>query len=219
MAAIVKLGLNLSLLGYDPFIPDMIPGRVQTMNSKDPLPTDEFFIRWVEASALMPIMQFSYFPWNYDSTVLDTTVAYATFHKALQSYMEKNYSSAKTPLFRPLFYADTANKKLYSIGDQFMLGPDIFAAPVLKSGATSRQLYIPKGDWIDGWSGKKVKSGLHKNYPASCPGMPIFIRASNKTLLKMTANHLAKINRGSINAGVTTSTYVAGLDRDLSVTG
>ena len=61
LKAMVSLGLHLSLIGYDLQIPDMIPGRVQTMNSDDPLPTDELMIRWTEASAFFPFMQFSYF--------------------------------------------------------------------------------------------------------------------------------------------------------------
>jgi alpha-glucosidase (family GH31 glycosyl hydrolase) len=58
LAAMVRLTLQLSLLGYDLQIPDMIPGRVQTLMADFPLPTDELMIRWTEATAFMPFMQF-----------------------------------------------------------------------------------------------------------------------------------------------------------------
>jgi len=32
-------------------------------------PERELYIRWIEATALMPVMQFSVVPWHYDSQV------------------------------------------------------------------------------------------------------------------------------------------------------
>ena len=86
LKAVVNLGLHLALIGYDTLIADMIPGRIQTMVSTLPLPTDELFIRWTEASALMPIMQFSYFPWNYAEATSHIARSYAQLHKALEDH-------------------------------------------------------------------------------------------------------------------------------------
>ena len=76
-------------MGYDLLIPDMIPGRIQTLVSNLPLPTDELFIRWTEATALMPFMQFSYFPWNYSETTTVIALRYAQLHKALEDYLHE----------------------------------------------------------------------------------------------------------------------------------
>ena len=64
LAAMVSLALHLGLMGYDLLIAVMIPGRVQTLKADLPLPSDEVMIRWTEATAFMPLMQVSYFPWN-----------------------------------------------------------------------------------------------------------------------------------------------------------
>jgi alpha-glucosidase (family GH31 glycosyl hydrolase) len=34
------------------------------------LPDKELFVRWMQANVLMPTMQFSYTPWDYDLEVL-----------------------------------------------------------------------------------------------------------------------------------------------------
>lgn len=36
------------------------------------LPDKELFVRWMQANVLMPTMQFSYTPWDYDLEVLYT---------------------------------------------------------------------------------------------------------------------------------------------------
>jgi alpha-glucosidase (family GH31 glycosyl hydrolase) len=37
------------------------------------------------------------------------------------------------------------------IEDQFLLGSDLLAAPVLEPGARERRLYLPPGAWVDLW--------------------------------------------------------------------
>ena len=35
--------------------------------------------------------------------------------------------------------------------DQFLFGPDLMVAPVIEPGATSRDVYVPEGRWVDLW--------------------------------------------------------------------
>ena len=41
------------------------------------------------------------------------------------------------------------------MGDQFLWGRDLLVAPVFTKGATSRDVYLPKGDWYDWWTNEK----------------------------------------------------------------
>ena len=219
LQAMVQLGLHLALLGYDVLIPDMIPGRMQTMVSTLPLPTDELFVRWTEASALMPIMQFSYFPWNYAPATADTAKGYAVLHKALETYLHEQAHDRHAPLLRPLWYDHPDRAELYSIADEFLLGSDILAAPVMKENQVARDIVLPPGQWRDAWTGKIYQQERILQHPAPCPGIPLFVRADCTELFEKMNRILATIARGSIATGTISATYTCGLDRDLTVTG
>ncbi len=218
LKAMVALGIHLGLVGYDILMPDMIPGRVQTMVSDMPLPTDELMVRWTEASTFFPLVQFSYLPWNYSSETEAAVNAYAQVHKALQDYIVAHSVDRSAPLLRPIWYGSPEQKELYAVADEFMLGPDLLAAPVLDPGVNFRDIVLPPGKWIDAWTGKNCEGPI-KNYPAPCPGIPVFVRAGNKELAAVLRDVLSKVERGSVPGGITTTKYVSGLDRDLNVTG
>ena len=218
LKAMVSLGLHLGLLGYDLLIPDMVPGRVQTMNSEDPLPTDELMIRWTEASAFFPLLQFSYFPWNYGEGTAAAVLGYAKVHKALESYLAVQAKDRTKPLLRPVWYDWPQQLELYAIPDQFMLGSDLLVAPVLDEGVTARDVVLPPGEWVDAWTGEPVL-GVLRQWPTPCPGIPVFVNARNAEMLETVSSELGAIQRGSVPQGTTTAAWQAGLDRDLSVTG
>lgn len=219
LRAMVHLGLHLALLGYDLLIPDMIPGRIQTLVSSLPLPSDELFIRWTEVSAFMPIMQFSYFPWNYSEEIFLIAQSYAELHKEIEEYLYEQARDRRAPLVRPLWYDDPKEQELYSIGDEFLLGSDILAAPVLDENQVCRDLVLPAGSWRDAWTGCTYSSGKIFQHPAPCPGIPLFIRAEHTQLFQVLNQILNRIPRGKCKAGVTSASYSCGLDRDLTITG
>jgi len=218
LGALVTLGLQISLLGYDVFMPDMVPGRVQTMAEDFPLPADELMVRWTEASALMPVLQFSYFPWNYAAATERAVRGFAMLHEAIGPYITASVAKRTAPLLRPIWYG-APEEGLFTIADEFMLGADLLAAPVLTPGAVARDVTLPPGDWLDAWTGKALRGGVYRSYDAPCPGMPIFIRAGNAALYAAAHQALERIDRGSVPSGVTTTTYRSGLNRDLNVTG
>ena len=58
---------TLGLLGYPFVLPDMIGG-----NAYNGRPSKELFVRWAQANAFMPALQFSHLPWDYDEEVRQT---------------------------------------------------------------------------------------------------------------------------------------------------
>ena len=58
LQSLVTTALTMSLGGYAFILPDIIAG-----NAYEAKPSEELFIRWVQANALMPAMQFSIPPW------------------------------------------------------------------------------------------------------------------------------------------------------------
>jgi alpha-glucosidase (family GH31 glycosyl hydrolase) len=219
LTALVTLGLNLSVMGYDMLMPDMVPGRVQTMISNMPLPTDEFFVRWTEASAFFPLLQFSYFPWNYKGDAAVSALEYAKIHKALEGYLLSITTNRTEPIMRPLWWAAPESIECYSCGDQWLLGPDLLVAPVLAPHQLTRDIILPGGTWIDVWTGKAYSDSLIISHPAPCPGIPLFVRASNKELLNTLQEAVKYVPYGKVKPGITTTTWESGLDRDIKVTG
>jgi alpha-glucosidase (family GH31 glycosyl hydrolase) len=218
LKAVLSLGLNTALLGYDLLIPDMVPGRVQTMNAADPLPSDELMVRWTEVSAFFPFLQFSYYPWNYTEATARAVAAYAQVHKALESYLGSQSTNRVKPLLRPLWYDWPEESALFAVSDEFMLGDDLLAAPVLDPGVVARDIILPPGVWVDAWTQETV-SGALRQWPAPCPGIPLFVKPGNPDLLATLNRMLATIHRGGIEPNLTTATWQAGLTRDLNVTG
>ena len=218
LKALVNLSLHLSLMGYDMLIPDMVPGRVQTMDSDMALPTDELMVRWTEVSALFPLVQFSYYPWNYAEPTAEAVHAYAILHKALENYIMASAKDTNNPLIKAMWFNHPDKTEYYSIKDQFYLGNDLLVCPVLDEGITRRTVEIPSGEWLDAWTGENYTPGNY-TVDAPCPGMPLFVRAENKPLYEQVNNALARIKRGTVETGTITATHQCGLNRDLSVTG
>jgi hypothetical protein len=214
LRAMVQLALHLAMMGYDLLIPDMIPGRVQTLAADTPLPTDELMVRWTEASAFLPLMQFSYVPWNYAPETAAACRGLAGVHKAIGEYVHGHARGRRDPLVRPLWYAAPERSELYTVGDEWLLGPDLLAAPVLEPGAAARDVVLPPGRWRDAWTGA-VHEWPIAAHPAPCPGIPVFVRAANERLYEQLRGALDAIPRGTVPSGTTSTTYRAGLDRDL----
>jgi alpha-glucosidase (family GH31 glycosyl hydrolase) len=48
---------------------------------------------------------------------------------------------------------------------------------VVEKGATSRRLYLPKGDWTDFWTEERVAGGREIDRPVDLATMPLYVRA------------------------------------------
>ena len=74
-----------------------------------------------------------------------------------------------------LHYPDDARCR--ELGNQYLWGRDLLVAPVFKPGATTRDVYLPKGDWYDFWTNEKISGGRTITRPVDLATMPIFVRA------------------------------------------
>jgi alpha-glucosidase (family GH31 glycosyl hydrolase) len=81
------------------------------------------------------------------------------------------------PILRALWlhYADDA--KAVVCGDQYLWGRDILVAPVTEKGATTRKVYLPRGDWYDFWTEERTAGGRDINRDVDLLSMPLFVRA------------------------------------------
>ncbi|MEG0032980.1 MAG: glycoside hydrolase family 31 protein [Mucinivorans sp.] len=145
--------ISASLLGYPYTCPDMIGGGqagsfVGVDRSKL---NQKLIVRWTQASALMPMMQFSVAPWEVlDADNLTLVKRAAALHEKFAPYIiELADAAAKTgePIIRPMEY-QFPNQGFTDCKDQFMLGSKFLVAPILTD-SNSRTVRLPKGAWVD----------------------------------------------------------------------
>ena len=77
-------------------------------------------------------------------------------------------------MLRHLFLYDSQDKNLLKIEDEYMLGDALLIAPVLTR-KQSRDIYLPKGEWVNIFNGKQYKGGQTlKNYPVALDEIAVF---------------------------------------------
>lgn len=57
-----------------------------------------------------------------------------------------------------------------------MLGDKILVAPVVDEGVTSRNIYLPRGTWIDQNGETHMGPKWLQNYPAPLSVVPFFVK-------------------------------------------
>jgi alpha-D-xyloside xylohydrolase len=70
----------------------------------------------------------------------------------------KDCSERGLPMVRALLVEFPQDKGAWLVEDEYMFGSQILVAPLLESG-NSRDVYLPKGKWIDYQTGKVYEGG------------------------------------------------------------
>jgi len=82
------------------------------------------------------------------------------YHLALSYEYQK---SGVPPMRHPwIHYPDDNKLHLHENQYQYMYGPDLLVAPVIRKGQQSRRLYLPDDEWIHLWSGSIYSGGMVK---------------------------------------------------------
>ena len=63
------------------------------------------------------------------------------------------------PIMRPMFFDFPEDSGCQKLSDQYMFGPDILFAPIIRQGETERRVYLPEGKWIRTLDGKVYDGG------------------------------------------------------------
>jgi myogenesis-regulating glycosidase len=182
LPAIVSHGGIQSLLGFVFNCADLIGGGLDSGFKPD----EELNVRWAQAAAFMPIMQFSYGPWNYSEPSQKIIRHFVELHAKLwpthfKPLVERTMKNGK-PIWSPLFYVFPEDEKAYEISDEFMVGESLLVAPVVRPGVRARDVYLPAGDWRDFWSGETTSGGrVVSNAPAPLERIPVFERLADSS--------------------------------------
>jgi alpha-glucosidase (family GH31 glycosyl hydrolase) len=173
--SVISGALSLSLSGYPLFLPDMIGGNAYVEQ-----PDAELMIRWAQVNALMPGMQFSLAPWDYGEACSRLCLKAVELHKELSPTIIKAIQRSATsgePIIRPLFWIAPHDSISLDCDDEFLLGDDLLAAPVIEPGQRQRDVYLPAGQWEDHWTGQHYGGAEWiRGYDAPLEVIPLFKR-------------------------------------------
>jgi alpha-glucosidase len=118
-------------------------------------------------------------PWRFGQGAEDNIRKYLKLRYRLMPFLYTTMEEAHrtgVPLFRPLLLNYQTDESAFNLDNQFMVGADLLAAPVLKPDQTSRLVYLPAGVWHDFWTGKKYAGGKTYRVDAPLETMPLFVR-------------------------------------------
>ena len=79
----------------------------------------------------------------------------------------------------------------WTIADQYGYGPALWVAPVLDEGAREREVSLPRGDWIDLWTGERHRGGGELLAAAPLDRIPVYARAGS-IVVTYPADHVAR---------------------------
>jgi alpha-glucosidase (family GH31 glycosyl hydrolase) len=159
----------------------------------------ELLVRWLQFGCFTPLMQaharMPQEPWHYSEHVVDLYRGYALLHEMLVPYVRAAAATASRcglPIVRPLCLIDPSDPRGWTITDAYGYGPSLWVAPVLDDGAREREVALPRGEWIETWSGRSVRGGASDVViEAPLERVPVWVRAGS-IIVTYPASHVAR---------------------------
>ena len=150
-------------------------------------PDDEVFARWAQFGAVSPVMEAHGLgrreAWEFAPETLAIYRAAAQLHDRLVPYSlaaAREAHETGLPIMRAmaLLYPEHPEAHLDWVQYQFLYGPHLLAAPVYSWGK-ERQIWFPRGVWIDIETGERHIGPIVKRVPAPLTKLPLYARAGS----------------------------------------
>lgn len=145
-------------------------------------PSPELFIRWSQAAVFCSHMRYHGIgprePWAYGAEAESICREFIDLRYRLIPYLQECCRAASEtglPVMRSMVLSFPDEQALHPFDMQYMLGDDIFVAPVLREGGAVRYR-LPMGVWRDLWTGKAREGGVTVNEIAPLNRIPVFVR-------------------------------------------
>jgi alpha-glucosidase (family GH31 glycosyl hydrolase) len=158
--------------------------------TEDETLTPELLTRWIELGALVPVMRTKRSgiaipgyerPQVFDAAHLGTWTRLTELHHRLNPYLraaDDEHRRTGLPIARHLVLAHPDRAAARDAHDQWLLGPDLLAAPVTKPGVGERRAWVPPGRWLDWWDRSRAYEGDRTHVlPAPLGRPPLLVRA------------------------------------------
>lgn len=202
-------GLSLSSTGYSIWGSDL-GGMGKSSDSNDA----DLYRRWLQFSTFNPIMRAHGItdrnPWSYKDGDTDMSDEFVKYYWLRENFVDAIYSSAikssidGTAMTQPLMNEFPNDESLYSVEDEYMFCGELLVAPVTEAEATSREVTLPKGKWVNFWTGETVQGGKTVTVAADKSTIPLFLREGALMPLRLNSDFTfgTSLNDGDIINGL-----------------
>jgi alpha-glucosidase len=180
LAASLPMLMNLGLSGM-PFVGVDIGGFGGDTSG-------ELLARWTQVGAFYPFCRNHSArgtrhqePWTFGPEIERICRKYIGLRYRLLPYLYTLLYEASrngAPVVRPLVWHYPTDPRTFNLNDQFMLGPDLMAAPVLAPGLSARSVYLPRDRWFE-WDTddcEGINGPGHVVAEAPIDRLPLFVR-------------------------------------------
>jgi alpha-D-xyloside xylohydrolase len=142
--------------------------------------TPEVFARWAQLGAVSPVFEVggagpNGTPWELGDAAMRALRDAAVLHYELFPYFYDLVRRGQ-PVLLPLAYAYPHDASAWAADLELLVGPSLLAAPVAGPG-TDPSVYLPKGSWIDLYTGKTVAGPRSYTRPTPLSQLPLYVRA------------------------------------------
>ena len=196
----IPIAVNTGLSGI-PYWGTDIGGFIPTKEF-----TGELYVRWFQFGTFCPLFRSHgrtwklRLPWGWntgDPGPVETNLTPdpnllhdARVEPICRKYLELRYRmlpylysvvrecvATGLPMMRALWLHFPDDPTAVARGDEYLWGRNVLVAPVVEPGATSRQVYLPRGAWFDFWTGEKLEGGREIGRKVDLETMPLYVRA------------------------------------------
>jgi alpha-D-xyloside xylohydrolase len=183
LPSVIVAGQSAAMSGYSIWGHDV--GGYQDTNFSRSRPN--LFMRWAQFGCFSPIMQMHrqvgaelQYPWRFGDAALANYQFFARLHLRLFPYIytyAKESAATGVPIIRPLVLLDPADTNTFSIEHAYRFGNELLVAPMIAPDATTRQVYLPTGDWLDFWTNARHPGTQNLTWTnANQAQFPLFVR-------------------------------------------
>lgn len=149
----------------------------------------ELFLRWMQYGVLTPfcrnhsmIGNVDQYVWAFGEVVQQHVRTAVQLRYRLLPYLYASFLTASetgAPVQRPLVFDHQYDAGVRDLDDEYLLGPDLLVAPVLEPSSTSRQVYLPPGEWYDWASDEHLDGARFVIAPTPMDTIPLYARAGS----------------------------------------
>ena len=149
-------------------------------------PSAELYARWIQLGVFHPFCRThssghhgEQEPWSFGTEVIDITRKFVELRYQLLPYLYTmfwQYVNDGVPMLKPLVYYDQEDTQTHYRTDEFIFGNQILVCPILEPNAQGRRLYLPKGNWVNYWTGEVIEGKKELWVATDYDQIPIFIK-------------------------------------------